>query len=474
MCCARARRRLGLAYRLNAWYAGVFALSFALAVLGAHLLAVSAVNGEQAALVAREVSQHKLQIEGNGLAGLAGFVAARRKASNLRWFVRISDAGGRTLLYDAPSADLNFDDEAMKPSEEPHTIVSRPPASPRPWRLTSIKVSDTLWLQFGVDDQPRRTLLARIAQGLWLLLGIGLALGLAGGLWVTRRALWPIRQLTETCQHIVDSADVAVRVPEPAADDELGHLSRLFNRVLARNQQLVEGMRQALDNVAHDLRTPLSRLRSAAELALSGERSNAALREALADCIEESERTVGMLRTLMDISEAETGVMALSRERVPLSRVVAEVVDLYQHVAEQRGLTLTSNLVADSTVSIDRVRLTRAVANLVDNALKYTDPPGCVELTLSRAGARALLRVRDTGVGIAPEHLDKIWQRLYRADSSRSRQGLGLGLSFVKAIVAAHGGSVEAHSAPGEGASFVIGLPIDAPASIPAAPVASR
>jgi signal transduction histidine kinase len=391
----------------------------------------------------------------------------------LRWFVRISDARGRTLLYDAPSADLSFDEEAMRPSEKPHTIVARSSGFPGPWRLTSTKVADKLWLQFGVDDRPRRLLLARITQGLWVLLGVGLALGLVGGLWVTHRALSPIRQLTETCQQIVDSGDVAVRVPEAAAEDELGHLSRLFNRVLDRNQKLVEGMRQALDNVAHDLRSPLSRLQSAAELALSGEGSNAALREALADCVEESERTVGMLGTLMDISEAETGVMTLSRERVALSRVVSEVVDLYQHVAEQRGLALTSSVEADSTVSIDRVRLTRAVANLVDNALKYSDPPGRVALTLSCSGGRALLSVRDTGVGVAPEHLDRIWQRLYRADASRSRQGLGLGLSFVKAIVEAHGGSVEAHSAPGAGATFAIWLPIDAPAAPPRSPVAS-
>jgi signal transduction histidine kinase len=456
---ARASWRRGLGFRLNAWYAGVFAAMLALAVLGSELLARHAIDEEQRATLSLELERHRVHIEGRGLGQLDRFVAQRRARASLRWFVRISDGEGRTLIYDTPE-QLDFAPGAMTPSERPRTIVSRGPEHTGPWRLASARVLDSLWLQIGIDDGPRQQLLARITRSLWLLLAAGLTVGVAGGLGVTRRALTPIRRLTETCRQIVDSGDVSLRVPVREPSDELGQLSSSFNRVLDRNQRLVEGMRQALDNVAHDLRTPLSRLRSGAELALQRESSAPGLREALSDCIEESERAAQMLRTLMDISEAESGVMQLRREPVALGSVAEDAVDLYQHVAEQHGVRLTLVIERDVPVLGDRQRLLRALANLLDNALKYTDAPGQVEVTVSHDDARAWVAVQDSGVGIAADQLDKIWQRLYRADASRSRAGLGLGLSFVNAIVEAHRGRVRVASRPGQGSTFSIELPL--------------
>ena len=166
-----------------------------------------------------------------------------------------------------------------------------------------------------------------------------------------------------------------------------------------------------------------------------------------------------MLNTLMDISEAESGALQLRREPVPLAEVARRALDLYRDVADAKGVTLSADTRADVVVVADRTRLEQVAANLIDNAVKYTPAGGHVEVDVVRDRDRALLRVRDTGIGIPPEDLPRIWGRLFRGDSSRTERGLGLGLSLVKAIVEAHGGRVEATSTVGRGSSFTVALP---------------
>jgi signal transduction histidine kinase len=183
-------------------------------------------------------------------------------------------------------------------------------------------------------------------------------------------------------------------------------------------------------------------------------------REALADCVEESDRVLVMLNTLMDISEAESGAMPLRREPVALREVVARALDLYRDVADAKGISLTAAAPdQDIVVLADRVRLQQVAANLIDNAVKYTPAGGRVTVEVLADSSRATIRVRDTGVGIPASELPRIWDRLFRGDTSRTERGLGLGLSLVKAVVEAHGGSVSVDSTPGGGSVFSISLP---------------
>jgi signal transduction histidine kinase len=203
----------------------------------------------------------------------------------------------------------------------------------------------------------------------------------------------------------------------------------------------------------------MMRLRAAAEAGLRTGPDARDPREALADCLEEAERVAAMLDTLMDISEAEVGAMRLSRERLDLAEVVRDAVTLYSDVAEDKHIALQSQCAPGVCVSADRNRMRQVVANLLDNAIKYTPPGGRVEVQTALDGAAAVLSVADTGAGIPAGELPRIWERLYRGDASRSERGLGLGLSLVKAIVEAHGGRVEATSASGQGSTFVVRLP---------------
>jgi signal transduction histidine kinase len=176
--------------------------------------------------------------------------------------------------------------------------------------------------------------------------------------------------------------------------------------------------------------------------------------------VEETDRVLVMLNTLMDISEAESGTMPLSREPVRVPDVVARAADLYRDVADAKGVTLTFEPTDSVVVAGDRVRLEQVAANLIDNAVKYTPAGGRVVVTVGREAARAVIRVRDTGRGIPPDELPSIWDRLFRGDFSRAERGLGLGLSLVKAVVEAHGGTVDVHSQLNQGSTFTVSLPV--------------
>jgi signal transduction histidine kinase len=194
-------------------------------------------------------------------------------------------------------------------------------------------------------------------------------------------------------------------------------------------------------------------------MTLQAEAHDVQYREALAGCIEESDRIQKLLDSLMDISEAETGTMRLQLERVAVLDAIDEVVDLYQYVAEDKNVSIAVACEKNVVISADRNRFIQVLANLLDNAIKYSLPGGQVSIKVGREDHRTTIAFEDKGIGVAPEETDKIWDRLYRGDKSRSQPGLGLGLSLVRAVMHAHNGQVDVQSSPDQGSVFTISFP---------------
>lgn len=457
------RDALGL--RLAVWYATIFVTSaLALAGLTYFLLAASLRQYDHDTIQSALAQYARAYLLG-GVPELADAIQQASLTTQAPLLVRTVGPGQELVFVSVPQAwrriDLSQVEVPRARGEQTWSTVDIGDEGAA-LEVASVRLPDGTLLQVGTSTDRRRELLQRFRRVLVIDLVLVVVIALAGGAVATWSGLQPLRALTETVRGIVRTGRTDARVPPSNPDDALGELGGLVNAMLDRIDNVVAGMRGALDNVAHDLRTPLTRLRGIAEQALaSGD--PARMHAALADCVDEADRVNTMLHTLMDISEAETGTMALQREAVPLGEIVRQTVDLYEDAAESRGVALTVDDAGDLVVPVDRARLRQVLANLVDNAVKYTPAGGRVTIRTSRERGAAVVAVQDTGPGIPPDDLPRIWERLYRGDRSRSTRGLGLGLSLVRAIVEAHGGSVAVDSRLGLGTTFEVRLPIDAP-----------
>ena len=454
----RASKKLGV--RLTLWYSTIFILSSVILFIVSYVFLSTHIQDNREDVELKLKDYLSLAEEG-GIPAVQKEIEDGREASpKTHFFVRILDSEDKIVFSSNPQLWERFD---LRPLQD-RPIEGEWQYFPAKHggdvlEITFGYLPDGHLLEVGKNLEDRKEILEHFRNTLAGIMIPMILISLAGGAFLAFRALRPIRNLIHITQSIIETGRMNARVPIRKTGDELDELSGLFNRMLERIEGLIKGMREALDNVAHDLRTPMTRLRNIAETSLQSAPGRERYEETLADCLEESDRVLTLLNTLMDISEAETGTMKLSLVPVNISNLIEDTVGLYEYVAEDKNITISVNCAKNIAMNADRNRMRQVLANLVDDAIKYTPSGGSIAIDAYHDQDQTVILVKDTGVGIPPEEISKIWDRLYRGDKSRSQPGLGLGLSLVKAVVQAHKGRIEVHSVPGAGSAFTLYFP---------------
>ncbi len=460
------RLRQSLALRLAWQYALLFALCVAVLFGVLYWVLARALERRDLEAVERRADDFAATYQIGGAAALSAMVHSDTAPDGRTLFVRLISPANGAVFVAAPPDWIETQVEHFPVPEWSGIIAERktqtvrvPQNALRDYTIASHALPDGWLLQVGRLTDSRAVLLAPLRRACAGVGAAALLLAVAGGTLLAWRATRPLRLVSDTARRILETGDLAARVPGPAGSDELARLVRQLNTLLDRNAAHVRVLRDTLDNLAHDLRTPLTRLRGVAELALQDGGDPAAARGALADCVNESDRLLHLLEALLDISAAEGGALKLDRDRFDLRALAERAAALYLEVAEEGGIAVALALPAAVEVEADAIRLGQAVNNLLDNALKYTPRGGRVGLAVAADAAGAVLTVTDNGPGVPAAERTAIFRRLYRRDASRSRRGFGLGLSLAKAIVEAHGGTLTVDDAPGGGACFTLRLP---------------
>jgi signal transduction histidine kinase len=327
-------------------------------------------------------------------------------------------------------------------------------------RIIYRKIFDANIIQIGFSLEDDTALIRQYSNIFGVAIGFMVIVGSFLGWLNAHRSMTGVKRVTLTADRI-SRGNLQHRIPlEENEGTEIKNLIVTFNSMIEKIQMLILELKEVTDNIAHDLRSPITRIRGTAETAITGKQSIEEYQKMAGMVVEECDRLIGMIATMLEIAETDSGLVEYANTPVNLVNIVHEAYEIFQPVAEDKGVSLETAVQTKPLYTTgDVVRLQRAVSNLLDNAIKYTPQGGRVRIAVDERENRVLVSVSDSGQGMDNRVLPYIFKRFYRGDSSRSESGNGLGLSLVYSIVRAHDGKITVKSKPGQGSTFTVLLP---------------
>ena len=459
------RLRRSLAFRLTLWYAGIFSLSACIAFLFFYFLMTAMFRDQTDRDLYRQAGIFSTIMSTEGVEAVKRFAVLESQASGekkifyrLFYPTGISFSSSNMSYWQDIGVTRSHIEQALRGSSQIYETRTIPNRAEQV-RILYSNIGAGVILQLGQSldnvasfvEAFRKIVIATLALLVFLSAGFGWFLA--------RRAVSGVQAVTRTARSI-SAGSLEERVPVKTKGDEIDQLATTFNAMLDRIQNLVEGIREISDNVAHDLKSPITRIRGAAEIALTTGNSRQEFEQMAASNIEDCDRLLGMINTMLMISQTEAGVGDVEQADVDITRIITDACSLFQPIAADKGVELVCNDIESISLKGDVSLLQRMVANLVDNAIKYTPKNGNIHISVkTNVDQELIIAIVDTGVGISGEDLPHIFERFYRCDPSRSTSGAGLGLSLARAIAQAHQGRIEVESKTGQGSTFKVVLP---------------
>ncbi len=441
------------AVRLSALYLLLFTVCALVLVFYMTSLSVRLLTTQTEAAVNEEIESIGQAYERGGIAGLVRSIDRRGRQPGAYLYL-VADPAGRIVAGNVQSIEIGvlqsegwierpitYERYGEGTDPQVHTAIARVIVMPNGIR---VMVGRDLGEPEQVRLVVRRALMAALG-----IMGVGAFL-----IWffVGRRALQRIDEVSVASQRIM-GGDLAGRLPVSGSGDEFDRLAENLNGMLARIQELNEGVRHVSDNIAHDLKTPLTRMHNRAESALSNAKTMKAWRAAMEGMIGDSDQLIRTFNAILMISRLESGYSSEGMDQMPLSTIAEDVFELYEPSAEEAGVKLTLGTIDATPVKANRELVGQTISNLVDNAIKYasaSENPVEVTLSVERADGKVKVIVADNGPGIPQDQVDRATERFVRLEESRSQPGSGLGLSLAKAVMKLHGGTLELmDNAPG-------------------------
>ena len=459
-----------LAFRLTAWYvlAGLTLVVFATASL--YSLLVTELQKSTDLFLADKVHVLRTMLrdrpdDWDGLREEIELESAARRYQ--QFYIRLLDERSVPLLT-TPGMSDHLDLQQLTAQTQSHERAVR--MKGKNGRLFVVmsataavgNSADIDTVEIAIDASQQEALLARYRDRFWLILLGTLAIFPLAGYQIARRGIRPVKEMAMTARHI-SSTNLHERIQPEGYPSELASLAATFNKMLDGLEESFQRISRFSADIAHDLRTPVNNIRGEAEVALARARTVDEYREVLGSCLEEAVRLSDLIGDLLFLARAESPLAHLRRENINVGELLSGIREYYEAPAADQGVSLSTVVPNEPVIAqLDRTLLQRAVGNLVSNALAHTPPGKSIVLGASVETAAVRIEVSDTGIGIPPEALPRVFDRFFRVDESRSQAsgGTGLGLAIVQSIMLLHGGNVEIASKVGQGTQVTLRLPL--------------